>query len=69
MGLTRLLVALVLVVAIGACGDSSDPSTAQRCRELEPDVSTAEAWEDIAALQEVVAEYMQLDRDAVLGNE
>lgn len=57
---------LLLASVLGACSTASEPSTADRCRELEPQISAEQAWDDIYALQEIVAEYEQLDCDSVL---
>lgn len=57
----------MLAGAVGACSSSSAPTTAERCRELEPQVSAEQAWDDIYELQQVVAEYKELDCESVLA--
>lgn len=68
-GPQAVLVAACLLSTSAGCSDSSEPSARERCRELEPAVEPAQAWEDIRVLQENMTEYLALDCDQVLRDD
>lgn len=59
--------AAALIVVASACGSETSDATLNRCRELEKSFTPADAWADIAELQEVAAEWNALGCDEVLG--
>ena len=59
-------VAAAWSLSMTACSDEADERLA-RCRELEPDRSAAQAWDDIAALHETTAAFLALECERVLA--
>lgn len=65
--MVRVIAVAVSVIVLGACGDSSSASV-ERCRQLEAGLGPADAWADIAALQQDVAEWESLGCDDLLAD-